>query len=50
MQAALRLLDQPALDALVAEEISFDDAPRELPHILAPGGQGLAPVIRYPHA
>jgi threonine dehydrogenase-like Zn-dependent dehydrogenase len=50
MDAALRLLDQPALDRLVAEEIAFDDAPRELPRILAPGAQGLAPVIRYPQS
>ena len=38
----------PALDALVAEEIAFEDAPRELPRILGPGAPGLAPVIRYP--
>jgi threonine dehydrogenase-like Zn-dependent dehydrogenase len=50
MDAALRLLDQPALDRLVAEEIAFEDAPRELPRILAPGAQGLAPVIRYPQS
>jgi threonine dehydrogenase-like Zn-dependent dehydrogenase len=48
MQAALQLLDQPALDPLVAEEIAFEDAPRELPRILTPGAPGLAPVIRYP--
>lgn len=47
-EAALRLLDLPALDALVAEEIAFEDAPREMPRIFAPGAQGLAPVIRYP--
>jgi threonine dehydrogenase-like Zn-dependent dehydrogenase len=47
MAAALRLLDSPALDLLVAEEIAFEDAPRELPRILAPGVHGLAPVIRY---
>jgi threonine dehydrogenase-like Zn-dependent dehydrogenase len=47
MAAALRLLDLPTLDLLVAEEIAFDDAPRELPRILAPGAHGLAPVIRY---
>ena len=41
---------QPALDALVAEEIAFEDAPRELPRIFAPGARGLAPVIRYPQA
>ncbi len=44
---ALSLLAQPALDALVAEEIAFEDAPRELPRIFAPDAQGLAPVIRY---
>jgi threonine dehydrogenase-like Zn-dependent dehydrogenase len=48
LDAALSLLDQPALDRLVAEEIAFEDAPRELPRILAPGAHGLAPVIRYP--
>jgi threonine dehydrogenase-like Zn-dependent dehydrogenase len=48
MDAALSLLDQPALDGLVAEEIAFADAPRELPRILASGAHGLAPVIRYP--
>ena len=48
--AALRLLDLPALDLLVAEEIAFEDAPRELPRILAPGAHGLAPVVRYPHS
>ena len=54
MAAALRLLDQPALDSLVAEEIAFEDAPRELPRLLVPGAtglaHGLAPVIRYPQA
>ena len=45
---ALSLLAQPALDALVAEEIAFADSPRELPRIFAPDAQGLAPVIRYP--
>lgn len=48
IELALRLLDQPALDRLVAEEIAFEDAPREIPRVLAPGAQGLAPVIRYP--
>jgi 2-desacetyl-2-hydroxyethyl bacteriochlorophyllide A dehydrogenase len=51
IEAAVRLLStMPALDALVAEEIAFKDAPRELPRILGPGGHGLAPVIRYPQA
>jgi threonine dehydrogenase-like Zn-dependent dehydrogenase len=46
-EAAIRLLDDARLDALVAEEISFDAAPVELPRILAPGAGGLAPVIKY---
>lgn len=47
LEAALKLLDDARLDALVAEEIAFADAERELPRILAPGAGGLAPVIRY---
>jgi threonine dehydrogenase-like Zn-dependent dehydrogenase len=50
MEAAIGLLAEPGLDQLVAEEIAFEDAPRELPRILAPGARGLAPVIRYPQA
>jgi NADPH:quinone reductase-like Zn-dependent oxidoreductase len=46
-EMALSLLANPALDALVAEEIAFADTPRELPRIFAPGAHGLAPVIRY---
>lgn len=50
IEAALRLLDDTRLDALVAEEIAFDDAATELPRVLGPGAKGLAPVIRYPGA
>ena len=50
VEAAVRLLAVPALDALVAEEIAFEDAPRELPRILGAGAKGLAPVIRYSQA
>jgi hypothetical protein len=32
---------------MVAEEIFFTDAPREMPRILGAGAHGLAPVIRY---
>jgi hypothetical protein len=49
-EAAIRLLTLPALDALVAEEIPFEDAPGALPKILGPDARGLAPVIRYPQA
>jgi threonine dehydrogenase-like Zn-dependent dehydrogenase len=48
IEAAMRLLAAPALDRLVAEEIAFEDAPRELPRILRADPQGLAPVISYP--
>ena len=47
LAAALRLLDDPRLDALVADEIAFEDAPTLLPKILTSGASGLAPVIRY---
>jgi hypothetical protein len=50
IEAALRLLADPRLDALAAEEIAFDDAATELPRVLGPGAKGLAPVIRYPGA
>ncbi len=47
IEKALALLAEPGLDALVADEIAFADAPVALPRILAPGAFGLAPVIRY---
>jgi threonine dehydrogenase-like Zn-dependent dehydrogenase len=47
LEAALKLLDDARLDALVADEIAFADAAQELPRILATGAGGLAPVIRY---
>ncbi|MEA2772743.1 MAG: hypothetical protein QOD93_5705, partial [Acetobacteraceae bacterium] len=46
--AALELLRDARLDALVGETIDFADAPRELPRVLAEGALGLPPVIRYP--
>ncbi len=50
LMAALHLLDDARLDALVADEIAFDTAAMDLAKVLAPGAQGLAPVIRYPGA
>jgi threonine dehydrogenase-like Zn-dependent dehydrogenase len=47
IEAAIRLLADTRLDALVADEIAFADAPKLLPQILGPGASGLAPVIRY---
>lgn len=48
IEAALRLLADDRLDALVDQEIAFDAAAAELPKLLGPGATGLAPVIRYP--
>ncbi len=47
IEAALRLLADDRLDALLSSEIAFDDAPVKLPGLLAPDAPGLAPVIRY---
>lgn len=47
LAAALRLMEDTRLDALVADEIAFEDAPTMLPKLLTSGASGLAPVIRY---
>ncbi|MGX7707389.1 zinc-dependent alcohol dehydrogenase [Methylobacterium sp. Gmos1] len=44
---ALDLLRDDRLDALLTEEVAFDDLPAELPRLLAPGAPGLCTVIRY---
>lgn len=44
---ALALLADPALDALVTEEVAFADLADALPRILAPGAPGLCTAIRY---
>ena len=50
LEAALSLLADDRLDALLTAEIAFEDAPTKLPAQLAPDAPGLAPVIRYPGA
>lgn len=45
LQKALRLLDDPRLDALVSDEIAFDDVPQNISKIFS-GARGLA-LIRY---
>ncbi len=50
LEAALSLLQDSRLDALLSAEIDFADAPELLPRALAPGSAGFAPVIRYPAA
>ena len=47
LDKALELLADARFDALITEEVAFEDAPRELPRILAPGAAGLATVLRY---
>ena len=47
LEAALMLLQDAALDALITQEIAFDDAAIHLPNLLARDAAGLAPVIRY---
>ena len=46
---AISLLDDTALDALVSDEIAFDDIAASMPRILNGSAGALAPVIRYTH-
>ncbi len=46
IEAALRLLADPCLDALLGTVIDFNDAPQRLPDLLN-SADGLAPLIRY---
>jgi threonine dehydrogenase-like Zn-dependent dehydrogenase len=47
MQAALALLADDRLDALITDEIPFEEAPVRLPALFAPGAAGLTAVLRY---
>ena len=48
LEKALHLLQNPLYDALVAEEISFEDLATRLPEVLTGTSTNLPPVIRYP--
>jgi len=50
LKKALALLDDPRLDALITEEVEFDDLPEALPRLLSKDAPGLATAIRYPQA
>jgi len=50
LAAALALLDDPALDVLLAPAIDFSDLPARIPALLAPTGDARCPLIRYPAA
>ena len=45
--AAMALLADDRLDALITEEIPFADAAREMTSVLSPGWKGLTAVLRY---
>ncbi|MGF1657926.1 MAG: zinc-binding alcohol dehydrogenase [Rubrimonas sp.] len=47
MALAVRLLRDPALDALITQEVAFEDLPARLPGILAPGARGVTTAVRY---
>ena len=47
LEKALVLLQDPRLDALVADDIAFDDLPARLPPVLTGSPATLPPVIRY---
>ena len=47
LEAALKLLEDARLDALVAAAIPFAEAATRVPKVLAPGAAGIAPVITY---
>jgi NADPH:quinone reductase-like Zn-dependent oxidoreductase len=48
LSAAIALLDDPALDALLAPPVEFADLPARLPTLLATDADARCPVIRYP--
>jgi len=50
LQKAIALLDDPRLDALVSEDIAFDDAPARLTQIFNAAASGPCPLLRYQNA
>ena len=50
LAAALALLDDPALDVLLAPAVEFGELPARIPALLAPTGDARCPLIRYPAA
>jgi NADPH:quinone reductase-like Zn-dependent oxidoreductase len=47
LEKALHLLDDDRLDALITDEVAFDDLPDALPRLLAPDALGIATAICY---
>jgi hypothetical protein len=50
LAAALELLADPSLDALLAPAIDFHDLPERLPRVFAPAAGVLCQVVKYPGA
>jgi len=48
LAAALTLLADPALDALLAPAIAFEDLPAKLAAVFDPSSSAVCPLIRYP--
>jgi threonine dehydrogenase-like Zn-dependent dehydrogenase len=47
LEKAISLLSDDRLDALITEEVAFEELPQALPRLLAPGAPGLATAVRY---
>jgi 2-desacetyl-2-hydroxyethyl bacteriochlorophyllide A dehydrogenase len=47
LEAAVRLLSDKRLDALLGEEIPFEKLPKELPRLFAPDAPGVGALVRY---
>jgi len=47
LAAALSLLADPVFDALITEEVPFEDLPARLPALLAADAPGLVTVVKY---
>jgi 2-desacetyl-2-hydroxyethyl bacteriochlorophyllide A dehydrogenase len=47
LEAAVRLLADARLDALLGEEVPFKNLPQELPRLFAPNAPGVGALVRY---
>src|SRR5262249_18721050 len=50
LAGALAPLNEPALDALLAPAMAFDELPAKLPAVLRSDANAICPLIRYPAA
>jgi hypothetical protein len=47
LEAAVRLLSDDRLDALIGEEIPFNELPKHLPRLFARDAAGVGALVRY---